>query len=447
MDMGDFKYDIIYGTNVRRLKIDDEVGDAEIAEIEKSDFDLLWLHGNKNNFERLNEADFSAATFKKLNLQTGKTLDISWMSNVTSLDTITIMGKTKGQVSFDKLINLKGCDLESSKATRDIAYSSLKLESLALGRLDIPFSDFNKELASSLKLFSYCGNGFKNLDGIEAFVNLETICIRNSTALVDISKLTTLKRLKKIQIEGVSNIANLAVLGQLNSLEEIFFECKTLPSLKLLLPARNLKYIRLGSHTLIEDRDVEIALEFPSLQRMSFTKKQGYKYDAEQLGELIDAKIYKRDGLPVAAEQVAEHIKKIAALSPYGYFPPFQVAQQVLDSDFKSLGIDDCYKWKPFMLEPEVYHQARALSDLKAIECPTHITDVFTWQAWVSFIEKQIPYDEHLQFLLAEKEANLEFEQAKARNSYKLINEANLKFSKVFYAKDEFLKRYLHPEQ
>ncbi|MDP5138541.1 hypothetical protein ORJ04_21575 [Rheinheimera baltica] len=445
--MSNFEYDIIYGTDVRRLQVHDEVGEAEIAEIEKSNFDLLWLHGNKNNFERLNEADFSAATFKKLNVQTGKVLDISWLSNIASLETITIMGKTKEQVNFDKLINLKGCDLESSKATREIAYSSLQLESLALSRLDIPFSEFNKSLASSLKVFGCSGNGFKNLDGIEAFINLETICINNSTALVDISKLTTLQKLKKIQIEGVSNIENLAVLGELNSLEELYFECKALPSLKFLLPARNLKYIRLGSHTLIEDRDVEIALEFPCLQRMSFAKKQGYKYDAEQLGELIDAKIYKRDDLPVAAEQVAEHIKKIAALSPYGYFPPFQVAQQVLDSDLKSLGISGDYKWKPFTLDFEVYQQVKELSDLQIVDCPDNVTDVYSWQAWVSFIEKKIPYEEHLQFLLAEKDVELAFQKAKALNNHKLINKVNLEASKVFYAKDEFLKPYLHPEQ
>ena len=445
--MSNFTYDIIYEADVRRLKIDDEIGDAEIAEIEKSDFDLLWLHGNKNNFERLNEADFSAASFKKLNLQSGKVLDISWLSNIASLETVTIMGKTKGQVSFDKLINLKGCDLESSKATKDIAYSSLKLESLALSRLDVPFSDFNKSLASSLRVFGFSGNGFKNLDGIEAFINLETICINNSTALVDISKLTTLKKLKKIQIEGVSNIENLAVLGELDSLEELYFECKALPSLKLLLPARNLKHLRLGSHTLIEDRDVEIALEFPSLQRMSFAKKKGYKYDAEQLGELIDAKVYKRDDLPVAAEQVAEHIKKIAALSPYEYFPPFQVAQQVLDTDLKSLGISGDYKWKPFTLEPSLYEQAKALSDLKAIDCPAHVTEVFSWQAWVSFSEKKIPYEEHLQFLIAEKDTQLAFQKAKALNNHKLINKLFLESSKVFYAKDAFLKTYLHPEQ
>ena len=180
---------------------------------------------------------------------------------------------------------------------------------------------------------------------------------------------------------------------------------------------------------------------------MSFAKKQGYKYDAEQLGELIDAKIYQRDEMPVAAEQVAEHIKKIAALSPYGYFPPFQVAQLVLDSDLKSLGIAGCYKWKPFTLESEQYQQAKALSDLKAIDCPAHVTDVFTWQAWVSFIEKQIPYEEHLQFLRAEKDAELTFQKAKALNNHTLIHKVNLEASKVFYAKDEFLKRYLHPEQ
>jgi len=288
--MCDFEYNTIYGTDIRRLQIDEQVNDAAMAEIEKSDFDLLWLHGNNNNFERLNEIDFGGATFKRLNVQTGKNLDISWVSNIKSLESMTIMGKTKGTVRFDELVNLKGCDLETSKATRDIVYSSLELDSLGLSRLDVPFSEFSDKLASGLRTFGFSGNKFENLNGIEAFVNLENIVIDNSRSLVDIAKLSTLKKLKHLHLEGVNNIENLEVLGALSSLEELYFECKALPSLKLLLPAPKLNYIRLGENTLIEDRDVEVALEFPKLEYMTYTKKKDYKYDAVQLKETIQNK-------------------------------------------------------------------------------------------------------------------------------------------------------------
>jgi hypothetical protein len=286
--MRDFEYDTIYGTNIHRLQINGALTDEAIQEILKSNFDLLWLWGD--DFQKLNDIDLSKTKFTRLNLFSRKTQDVSWIGNLSSLAGITMKGKTKGNIIFDNLINLNFCDFETTKATREVVYSSLELESLSLNRLDVPLSDFNKKLATSLKIFGFSGNKFENLDGIEAFSNLESIEIENSKSLVDISKLSSLKILKHTGFEGVNNIENLNVLGEISSLEGLVFNCKILPSLKLLLPALNLKTIELGDNTVIDDRDVEIALEFPKLEYMIFAKKKGYAYDAEQLEEAIKQK-------------------------------------------------------------------------------------------------------------------------------------------------------------
>ncbi|KPV93611.1 hypothetical protein AN214_04354 [Pseudoalteromonas sp. P1-9] len=285
-----FEFNEIYGTNESRLEVHDEACDEALRLIKKGNFDLLWLWGNKNNFERLNDVDLSDVSFKGINFLTGQVKDISWIGRVKSLESLTIKGNTKGSIDFEGLPNLKGCDLDFSKGTASIIDSAIKIDRLGLSRLSAPLSDFNNCLASSLKILGVSGHKLSTLEGIEKFSNLECLGIYTNKGLTDIKPITQLAHLKRLQFEGVNNIENLEILGQVSTLEKLTFECKVLPSLKLLLPAPNLESIYLGDNTLIEDRDIEVALDFPKLGYFSFAKKKGYKYDAIQLKEAIEQK-------------------------------------------------------------------------------------------------------------------------------------------------------------
>lgn len=285
-----FEFNEIYGTNESRLEVHDEICDEALRLIKKGNFDILWLWGNKNNFERLNDLDLSDVSFKRINFLTGQVKDISWIGRVESLEVLTLSGSTKGEVDFEGLPNLTACDIEFSKGTASIIQSAIKLESLGLRRLSAPLSDFNDCLASSLKILGVSGHKLSTLDGVEKFSNLECLGIYTNKSLTDIQSITQLAHLKRLAFEGVNNIENLEILGQVSTLEKLTFESKVLPSLKLLLPAPNLESIYLGDNTLIEDRDIEVALDFPKLGYFSFSKKKGYKYDAIQLKEAIEQK-------------------------------------------------------------------------------------------------------------------------------------------------------------
>jgi Leucine-rich repeat (LRR) protein len=287
-----FAYDTIYNTNIRRLSVDSKISDEAVIEIQSGIYDILWLNGN--DFERLNDIDMSKVQINDLYFQTGKAQDISWVSKLDSLKIIRLLGKTKGKINFSNLDKLRTVQMELSKTTRELLYCPLKLETLGVSRLDTSFNDFNPKLASNLVSLGFSGQKITSLDGISNFTKLERVSIDSSKSLVNISQLEELKKLKKLVLQGCNNVNYKKALGKLAGLEILFYENKVLESLEVLLPANKLRRLCLGDNTIIEDKKVEVALKFPSLEFMSFSNKKGYKYSALELRGIIENKTNQR---------------------------------------------------------------------------------------------------------------------------------------------------------
>ncbi len=269
--------------NSMRLQIKNGIDGVALAEILKSEYDLLWLYSG--NFEIMASTGLSNLKVDKIRLQSTESQDVSWISGLNELESIAINGKIKGKIDFSRLKRLKSCELDWCAATKSIITSELPLQRLSLSKFSGSLYDFCDKTLASVATLGLTG-GIETLDSISRFKNLNSLSLWNMKKLRDISGLTTCNQLKTLQIESCNLLEYEKVLQRIDTLEKLYFENKVLSSLNV-FPTKNLEYIRLGAGTFIEDGDVEVALNFPKLESMSFPKRKGYKYSAEQLNKLL----------------------------------------------------------------------------------------------------------------------------------------------------------------
>jgi len=266
-----------------RLQVKNGVDDKALFEILKCEYDTLWLYSG--NFEAMATVDLIKLPIRQLRIQSTESQNVSWVENCTELESLSLKGKIKGKIDFSRLKSLVNCELDWCASTRSIISSQLGLESLALNKFSGNLTDFSAETASSLSILGLSG-GVKTLEGVASFSMLESLSLWSMKNLTDISDLYECKSLRKIQIEACNNIEYKNILVKLKSLETIFFENKSLSSLNC-FPKDNVKYIRLGTGTVIEDNDIEVAMNFPLLESMSYPNRQGYRYSAEELNAML----------------------------------------------------------------------------------------------------------------------------------------------------------------
>lgn len=270
----------------RRLQLRNGATDAALKEVRNGEFDSLWCY--YGNFEPLASIDLSDYEGKFV-FQSSEPQNVSWISGLSSIESIKIRGKIKGKIDFRKMPNLRSADVDWCAATNKIISSGLSLRSLCLSRFSGLLSDFSENTLINLQTLGLTG-ALESLAGVRRFSSLHEISLWNMKKLIDISELEFCRDLKCLQIEGCNQIAYESVLKKLSKLEVLFFENSELNSISS-LPSDSLKKVILGEKTVVTDGDVESFLQFPKLERVVFTKKKGYKYSGEELDELLKKRV------------------------------------------------------------------------------------------------------------------------------------------------------------
>lgn len=267
-----------------RLHLKEGLSEEAITEIYKGKYDVLWLY--YGNFADLGLTPIQSLDCKHLVFQSSESQDVSWLSLLGHLATLSLRGKIKGRIDFSGLRNLRECSVEWGSATKSILEAGLPLESLDLKRFSGSLENVAEVTSLSLRILGVSGS-IESLEGVERFQNLEKLSLFRMTKLTDISKISECRQLRELHIEACNSIQDLDPISCVDSLERMFFENKLLPSLDI-IPKKNVNYIRLGDSTVIEDMDVEKALDFKDLKGISYPFRKGYKYSAEELNKLIN---------------------------------------------------------------------------------------------------------------------------------------------------------------
>ncbi|MEO2267574.1 hypothetical protein V1358_09705 [Pseudoalteromonas sp. YIC-656] len=275
-------YSEVLSNGKRTLILRNGLTKPAIEKILKNEYDCLWLY--YGNFEEMVKLPLECI-HGEMKLQCSEAQNVSWVSMLSSIDSLSIKGKIKGSIDFSKLKALSHCEIDWCATSKGIISSRLKLRSLSLSKFSGQLLDFCEETASNLSTLGLTGS-LTSLHGLKRFTNLRELSLWNMRKLQDVSELELCKNLKCLQIESCNSIEYEAVLKKISNLEELFFENKELRSLRC-LPKPTLKKIVLGQQTKILDKDVEDFMEFPNLEVVSYKKKKGYKYSAEELGELL----------------------------------------------------------------------------------------------------------------------------------------------------------------
>ena len=142
-------------------------------------------------------------------------------------------------------------------------------------------------------------------------------------------------------------------------------------------------------------------------------------------------------------EKLVKYVSEITHLSMYGYCPPHSVLKSFFNSNMKAMGLDESHTWKPFVIDEEMYADFKGLMRLKDVECPEKIKDIYTWMAWINYLRKEIPYEEHLKHILAEKNALIELNAALDSGDDDLVSQKHLEYIEIADDAMNFLREYL----
>ena len=283
----DFAYTEDSNTGIVTLQLRNGLSNKALDEFLTGDYDQLWLY--YGNFEKFIYVDLNNLSFSRLKFQSSESQNIEWINNIQQISTLELRGKVKGSIEFKRFNSLKKCNIDWCNSTKSILSANLPLESLGLRRFSGDLSELGDLTCRSLRILGLSGS-ITTLSGIEKCKNIQKLSIYNMPKLTSISNILYCHNIKSLQIEACNGIEDIDAIKNIESLEEIYFENKQLRSLNV-FPRKNLRYIRLGSGTHIQDNDVEVALLFNSLTKISYKKKKDYKYSAEELNALL----YKRD--------------------------------------------------------------------------------------------------------------------------------------------------------
>ncbi|WP_341502509.1 hypothetical protein [Gallaecimonas sp. GXIMD4217] len=267
------------------LIVRDKIDEHAEKEIIKGSYDSLWLYWG--SFERMFDlVSKHRLNFKRLRVHCIEKQDVSWVNKVEEVEYLLLKGKMKGEVDFSCLPNLRSVELDFNKSTEGVLNECVKAESVAIEKFKGSLSDFDSDIAKNISTLGIFGGDLVNLHGIELFTGLRSLSLYGLRKLKSISGLGKCESIECLEIDSCNNIDCLDSISSLKNLQGFSFENKEIPSLSL-LPKDNLRRVRLGSQTKIVDSDVESFLDFPHLEKVTFTKKKGYKYSAVEINELI----------------------------------------------------------------------------------------------------------------------------------------------------------------
>jgi len=233
-----------------RLTVSFGLNKETLHEILKGKYDHLYLlYGD---YSDLSKFDIENLSVKWLQISQCESQNLGWVARLTELEKFSSTVKLKSDFDFSNFHNLKSFASPYGKAVEKITRMPLPLVSFGTSSFSGNFAEFAPSIKRGLKSMNVTINKHSNITGLDGFQNLEELTLSDSSWLEDISSLVRLMNLK--------------------------------------VPSKNLKLLALGESTKIEDGDVESLLEFPKLDKVSFSKRKNYKYSAVEINEMLSGR-------------------------------------------------------------------------------------------------------------------------------------------------------------
>jgi hypothetical protein len=107
--------------------------------------------------------------------------------------------------------------------------------------------------------------------------------------LASLAGLDALEGLERLQIDGCKQFGDLEPIAKCNRLEFLSVaNAGSIPSLAPIRRLSNLKHVSFVESTQIEDGDLSMLLELPSLEKVSFQNRRHYSHTREQIWSLLN---------------------------------------------------------------------------------------------------------------------------------------------------------------
>jgi len=280
----EFSYDRNDKTGLTRLAIRFGLGESELDEISKQNYDVLHLlYGD---YTSMGELNLEKIRFQKLQLAQCKKQNLNWISRLVNVNVLSVDQPVGADFDFLPLVNLKNIAVPYNTSVLSLLRSNIELQSLTISKFNDTLDVISPEIKRSLKHVGITSGKLTSLDGIEKFINLESLLLHNLRGLVKISSLSECKSLTSLNIYSCKSIEYKDTLPLLNGLRKLFFENQILDSLEY-LPSDSLEHLILGESTSIEDNNVSSLIDFPKLKSVVFKKKRAYQFSAIEINDRL----------------------------------------------------------------------------------------------------------------------------------------------------------------
>ncbi len=247
-------------------------------------------------------ADLSAVAqltkLEELNVRGGlETIDFSRVRHLKTLgvsDSAPRFGSLSACASL-RVLSITDCGLRDLtplsglRALTELDVSEAPLKSLA-GIEGLP----------SLRRLALLQVPIGSLDGLQHATNLSELVMASVGRLQSVAPATMLLGLKMLDIDGARKVADVERIGEMTALEDLRLTSVSLPSVAFLSRLSRLKQLVLNSvgkipslaflrgltnlesfapglSTAVEDGDMSILLELPSLKRVTYTERRHYR--------------------------------------------------------------------------------------------------------------------------------------------------------------------------
>lgn len=294
----------LYSLNLSTLKLWNNSGELDFAQIDKADLETLEITGNDVlNLESLAEA----ANLKSLTVSNVENTDFSFVGNLKNLEYLELSGCGIEDISFvDGLHNLKSLSLgENLISDLSPLKNHMSLESLDLHHNRI--GDVSAlENIIDLQVLDLSENSVTDLSPIKNLTGLYDLDVSNN-GITDISPLKTLRFLQSVNLSS-NYIKTLAPIESLESLSEITANNNFITTVPAKL-FKNIGYMDLSSNSLrISNASVFVWLEQNkgSSGGINLFDNPLTESDITALDK-IDSVSFLSGGLPVSAQSYIQY--------------------------------------------------------------------------------------------------------------------------------------------
>jgi hypothetical protein len=243
---------------------------------------LICRYGDFKGFEFLERADNN---IKELSVG-GCEVPISGIRNLSNIQSLVLEVSTKENLSFDVFQKLTTCGIDWQKNYQTDLFALPNLQTLNIEGFD---RQNLKEIGNARALNELTLNGGKveSLEGLECLKDLRLLCLERLKKLHSLNFLDSNSNLRELVIEKCPLINSYDDLSSLSYLAHLGLDQKSVPSLEFLRKLKNLESLYFGN-TLVEDGDLSVLLDMPSLKDVQFKNKKNYSHKIKEIQSLLD---------------------------------------------------------------------------------------------------------------------------------------------------------------